>query len=85
MDEAVNAAIESGNTYQTSLVCGIPNTILARNVAKVKSLTPVARRGPKAFFNSKAIETAKEEVVSRDVTGTSVKASQFLSYYLNVS
>jgi len=85
MDEAVNAAIESGNTYQTSLAYGIPNTTLARNVAKVKSLTPVVPRGPKAFFNSKAIKTAKKEVVSRDVTGNSIQASQFLSSYLNVS
>jgi hypothetical protein len=85
MDEAVNAAIESGNTYQTSLAYGIPNTTLARNVAKVKSLTPVVPRGPKALLDPLAIETAKKEVESRNVTGNSVKASQFLSSYLNVS
>ena len=35
MDEAVNAAIESGNTYQTSLEYDIPNMTLSRNVEKV--------------------------------------------------
>ena len=60
MDEAVNAAIESGNTYQTSVVYGIPNTTFARNVANVKSLTPVARRGPKAFLTLKQLKLLKK-------------------------